>query len=133
MLECQQCWHFNIYAQDKFHALLSWAWKSFFLTLGPDLDPKLLKTQKIFLIVNFEKKKSADNKNHEKLPIMQPINKKNSSVIQLLIYTMHDKLSNFLCFTSFCAHLCAVPINFNCNDENKILGKWNHETSDAIL
>ena len=23
----------------------------------------------------------------------------------------------------FCAHLCAVPINFNCNDENRILGK----------
>ena len=28
-------------------------------------------------------------------------------------YTMHNKFSNFLCF--FCAHLCAVPINFNCN------------------
>ena len=23
----------------------------------------------------------------------------------------------------FCAHLCAMPINFNCNDENMILGK----------
>ena len=23
----------------------------------------------------------------------------------------------------FCAHLCAVPINFHCNDENRILGK----------
>ena len=23
------CWHFNIYEQDKFHAQLSWAWKSF--------------------------------------------------------------------------------------------------------
>ena len=23
----------------------------------------------------------------------------------------------------FCAHLRAVPINFNCNDENRILGK----------
>ena len=23
----------------------------------------------------------------------------------------------------FCVHLCAVPINFNCNDENRILGK----------
>ena len=21
------CWHFNIYAQDKFRAQLSWAWK----------------------------------------------------------------------------------------------------------
>ena len=33
----------------------------------------------------------------------------------------------------FCAHLCAVPINFYCNDENRILGKWNHKISDAIL
>ena len=33
----------------------------------------------------------------------------------------------------FCAHLCAVPINVNCNDENRILGKRNHEISDAIL
>ena len=33
----------------------------------------------------------------------------------------------------FCAHLCAVPISFNCNDKNRILGKWNHEISDAIL
>ena len=23
----------------------------------------------------------------------------------------------------FCTHLCAVPINFNCNDENRILGE----------
>ena len=23
----------------------------------------------------------------------------------------------------FCAHLCVVPINFICNDENRILGK----------
>ena len=23
----------------------------------------------------------------------------------------------------FCAHLCAVPINFDCNDENRILGQ----------
>ena len=33
----------------------------------------------------------------------------------------------------FCAHLRAVPINFNCNDENRILGKRNHEFSDVIL
>ena len=46
---------------------------------------------------------------------------------------MHNKFSNFLCFAFFCAHLCAVPINFNCNDENRILGKWNHKISDAIL
>ena len=41
----------------------------------------------------------------------------------IYIYTMHNKFSNFLCFASFCAHLCAVPINFNCNDENRIYGK----------
>ena len=28
------CWHFNIYEQDKFHAQLSWAWKKFH-NLGP--------------------------------------------------------------------------------------------------
>ena len=39
------------------------------------------------------------------------------------IYTMHNKFSNSLCFATFCAHLCAVPINFNCNEENRILGK----------
>ena len=50
-----------------------------------------------------------------------------------LKYTMHNRFSNFLCFASFCAHLRAVPINFNCNVENRILGKWNHEFSDAIL
>ena len=38
-------------------------------------------------------------------------------------YTMHNKFSNFLCFASFCAHLRAVTINFNCNDENRILDK----------
>ena len=38
-------------------------------------------------------------------------------------YTMHNKFGNFLCIASFCAHFCAVPINFNCNDENRILGK----------
>ena len=24
------CWHFNIYEQDKFHAQLSWAWKKLY-------------------------------------------------------------------------------------------------------
>ena len=48
-------------------------------------------------------------------------------------YTMHNKFSNVLCFTSFCAHLCAISNNFNCNDENRILGKWNHEFTYAIL
>ena len=38
-------------------------------------------------------------------------------------YTMHNKFSNFLCFASFCAPLCAISNNFKCNDENKILGK----------
>ena len=36
------------------------------------------------------------------------------------IYTIHNKFSNFQCFPSFYAHLCAVPINFNCNGENRI-------------
>ena len=35
-----------------------------------------------------------------------------SRVLIAYIYTMHNKFSNFLCFTSFCAHLCAMPINF---------------------
>ena len=38
-------------------------------------------------------------------------------------YTMHNKFSNFLCFASFCAHLCAISNNFDCNDENRFLGK----------
>ena len=37
--------------------------------------------------------------------------------------TMHNKISNFLCFASLCAHLSAISNNFNCNDANKILGK----------
>ena len=44
-------------------------------------------------------------------------------VITLLFYTMHNKFSNFLCFTSLCAHLCVKSNNFKCKDENKILGK----------
>ena len=39
------------------------------------------------------------------------------------IYTMHNKFSNFLCFASLCAHLCAMSNNFKCNDKNMILGK----------
>ena len=38
-------------------------------------------------------------------------------------YTMHNKLSIFLCFASLCAHLCALSNNFKCDDENRILGK----------
>ena len=37
--------------------------------------------------------------------------------------TMHNKYSNFLCFASFCANLCVILNNFNCNDENRIIGK----------
>ena len=48
-------------------------------------------------------------------------------------YTMHNKVSNFLCFPSLCARLCAMWNNFKCIAENKILGKWNHEFTDAIL
>ena len=31
------CWHCNIYEQEKFHAQLSWAWKKFY-NLGAWLD-----------------------------------------------------------------------------------------------
>ena len=50
-----------------------------------------------------------------------------------LKYTIHNKFSSFLCFASFCAHLCAISNHFNWNDENSILGKWKNEFSDAIL
>ena len=33
-LNANNCWHFNIYEQDKFCAQLSWAWKKFY-NLGP--------------------------------------------------------------------------------------------------
>ena len=49
------------------------------------------------------------------------------------IYTMHNMLNNLLCFASLCAHLYAISNNFNCNNETRILGKWNHEYTDAIL
>ena len=34
-------------------------------------------------------------------------------------------ISLTICYVSqlFCAHLCAVPNNSNCNDEKRILGK----------
>ena len=48
-------------------------------------------------------------------------------------HNMHNKFNNFLCFASLCAHLCAISNNFNCNDENRILGKWNHKFADTIL
>ena len=43
--------------------------------------------------------------------------------VSVTVYTIHNKLSNFLCFASFSAHLCAISNNFKCNDENRILGK----------
>ena len=58
------------------------------------------------------------------------------------IHFFECQVKNILCTISlaisnvshlFCAHLCAVPISFNCNEENRILGKRNHEISDAIL
>ena len=42
---------------------------------------------------------------------------------EIRFYTMHNKFSNFVCFASLCAHLCAMSNNFKCNDENRILGK----------
>ena len=38
-------------------------------------------------------------------------------------YTMYNIFSNFLCFASLFAHLSSILNNFNCNDENWILGK----------
>ena len=49
-----------------------------------------------------------------------------------MVYHKGTHKINILCTISlaisyvsqfFYAHLCAVPINFNCNDENRILGK----------
>ena len=45
------------------------------------------------------------------------------AALNVLMYTIHNKFSYFLCFASLCAHLCAISNNFNCNDENRILGK----------
>ena len=77
----------------------------------------LMKYHALFVI--FEKKKQQ--------------NLKLSSAANYRLYTMHNKFSNFLCFASLCAHLCAMSNNFKCNDENRILGKWNHEFTDVIL
>ena len=48
-------------------------------------------------------------------------------------YTMQNIFSNFLCFASLFAHLSSISNNFNCNEESWILGKLNHEFTDAIL
>ena len=48
-------------------------------------------------------------------------NKKNDLYSNPITFT--TLISNFLCFASFCAHLCAISNNFKCNDENRILGK----------
>ena len=53
-------------------------------------------------------------------------------IIVWLYFTMHNKSCNFLCFASFCAHLCAISNNFNCTDKNRISGEWNHEFTDGI-
>ena len=45
---------------------------------------------------------------------------------------MHNIFSNFLCFASLFAHLSSILNIFNCNDGNWILGKRNHEFTDAI-
>ena len=42
-------------------------------------------------------------------------------------------LAIFLCFESLFAHLSSISNNFKCNDENWILGKRNHEFTDANL
>ena len=56
-----------------------------------------------------------------------------SEASDIPMYTMHNKFSNFLCFASLCAHLCAMSNNFKCNDENRILGNLNHEFTDVIF
>ena len=33
----------------------------------------------------------------------------------------------------FCIFMCSSSNKFNCNDENRILDKWNHEFTDATL
>ena len=38
-------------------------------------------------------------------------------------YTMQNIFSNCLCFASLFGHLSSILNNFNCNDENWILGK----------
>ena len=48
---------------------------------------------------------------------------------------MHNIFSNLLRFTSFFfffAHLGASANDFNCNNQNRILGKRNHELKYAI-
>ena len=40
---------------------------------------------------------------------------------------MHNKFSNFYCFTHFFAHHGASLNNFNGNDQNRILSKFKHK------
>ena len=40
-------------------------------------------------------------------------------------------LAIFLCFASLFAHLSSILNNFNCNDENWIIGR-NHKFTDTI-
>ena len=46
---------------------------------------------------------------------------------------LQDHWSSGLCFASLFAHLSSISNNFNCNEESWILGKLNHEFTDAIL
>ena len=43
------CWHFNIYEQDKFHAQLSWAWKKFY-----KLEARLIRQDELIALITFE-------------------------------------------------------------------------------
>ena len=51
---------------------------------------------------------------------------------QIEKYTMQNIFSIFLCFASVFAHISSISTNFNFNDENRTLGKLNHEFTDAI-
>ena len=49
-LNANNCWHFNIYEQDKFHAQLSWAWKKFYNLWA--LPEKILLSGTIIILTN---------------------------------------------------------------------------------
>ena len=61
--------------------------------------------------LNFEKKKYKKHIN-----------------IYAFVYILRSKIyfANFLCFAFLFAHLSSILNNFNCNDENWILGGINH-------
>ena len=43
------------------------------------------------------------------------------------IYTMKNIFSIFYCFAFCFAHLSRISKKFDCNDENRNLGKFNHK------